>query len=265
MGFSIPNFTAQLGLFAGGQADSVILGVLFGPLAVGLYRVAERLVNSLVTVAMASIQAVSLSEFSRLQQAPGPTSQERSYMHTPDFFGNLAGVGWLDRCRKSPDGHNRAQMEPRCECCQNPKRSKYGLCLLLLHGFVVAGLRATAPLGNPGVGSRRNKYRSSRLRRTPRPARANEFADFGYCDCALCCWSFSGHTRVRIHTHATLSSVVSRLRSDYSAVCTRLGQRDRFRHALSITGLAGGSKARFSAGSRGRNGWNQRLDRLVEP
>jgi O-antigen/teichoic acid export membrane protein len=68
--FSIPNFTAQLGLFAGSQADAVILGVLFGPVAVGLYRVADRVVNSLVTVAMASIQVVSLSEFSRFQKEP---------------------------------------------------------------------------------------------------------------------------------------------------------------------------------------------------
>lgn len=70
MGFSMPNFTARLGLFAGGQADSVILGVLFGPLAVGLYRIADRVVNSVVTMAMASIQAVSLPEFARFQNEP---------------------------------------------------------------------------------------------------------------------------------------------------------------------------------------------------
>lgn len=70
MSFSIPNFSAQLGVFAGGQADSVVLGVLFGPLAVGLYRVADRVVNGVVTMGMASIQAVSLPEFSRLQTDP---------------------------------------------------------------------------------------------------------------------------------------------------------------------------------------------------
>ena len=70
LGFSIPNFTAQLGLFAGGQADSVILGLFFGPLAVGLYRVADRVVNSVVSMMMQSIQTVSLPEFSRLQKEP---------------------------------------------------------------------------------------------------------------------------------------------------------------------------------------------------
>ena len=70
MGFSVPNFIAQLGGFADGQAGSVALGLFFGPVAVGLYRVAERVTNSVITMTMASIQAVSLPEFARLQDAP---------------------------------------------------------------------------------------------------------------------------------------------------------------------------------------------------
>jgi len=70
LSFSIPNFGAQLGVFADGQAGSVVLGVFFGPVAVGLYRIAERVTNSIVTMAMASIQAVALPQFSRLQDDP---------------------------------------------------------------------------------------------------------------------------------------------------------------------------------------------------
>ncbi len=70
MGFSIPNFTAQLANFADGQAGSVLLGLLFGPTALGLYRLADRFVNSVVVMATSSIQAVSLPEFSRLQDDP---------------------------------------------------------------------------------------------------------------------------------------------------------------------------------------------------
>jgi O-antigen/teichoic acid export membrane protein len=70
MGFSIPNFVAQLGIFVDSQAASVALGLLFGPLAVGLYRIADRVVNSVIMVAMASIQAVSFPEFSRHQDKP---------------------------------------------------------------------------------------------------------------------------------------------------------------------------------------------------
>jgi len=70
MSFSIPNFTAQLANFADGQAGSVLLGLLFGPTALGLYRLADRFVTSVVVMATSSIQAVSLPEFSRLQDDP---------------------------------------------------------------------------------------------------------------------------------------------------------------------------------------------------
>jgi len=68
--FSISNFVAQLGIFADVQASSVILGLFFGPVALGLYRIADRVMSSVVTMAMASIQAVSLPEFARLQHQP---------------------------------------------------------------------------------------------------------------------------------------------------------------------------------------------------
>lgn len=69
-GFASSNFTAQLGIFAEMQASSVLLGLLFGPAAVGLYRLADRLVYSVVAMATTSIQAVSLPEFARFQNQP---------------------------------------------------------------------------------------------------------------------------------------------------------------------------------------------------
>jgi O-antigen/teichoic acid export membrane protein len=75
MGFSIPNFVSQLGVFAGAQADSLVLGFVFGPVAVGLYRVADRVVNSIVTMATSSVQAVSLPEFSKVQDQPEQLSK----------------------------------------------------------------------------------------------------------------------------------------------------------------------------------------------
>lgn len=70
LGFSIPNFGSQVGVYLGGYADSLILGVMFGPVAVGLYRVADRIVNSVVAMTTASIQAVSFPEFSKVQDRP---------------------------------------------------------------------------------------------------------------------------------------------------------------------------------------------------
>jgi O-antigen/teichoic acid export membrane protein/2-polyprenyl-3-methyl-5-hydroxy-6-metoxy-1,4-benzoquinol methylase len=70
LAFSIPNFYAHLGVFADTHAASILLGLLFGPLAVGLYRIAERFVNGVIAMAVSSIQAVSFPEFSRLQDKP---------------------------------------------------------------------------------------------------------------------------------------------------------------------------------------------------
>jgi teichuronic acid exporter len=70
MHFSISNFIGQFALFADGQTGSILLGIFFGPVAVGLYRLADRLVASVVTMATSSIQSVSLPEFSRHQDNP---------------------------------------------------------------------------------------------------------------------------------------------------------------------------------------------------
>ncbi|MGC2331976.1 MAG: oligosaccharide flippase family protein [Candidatus Acidiferrales bacterium] len=69
-GFSSSNFLAQLGIFADQQAGSIALGFFFGPVAVGLYRVADRIANSIIVMATSSVQAVALPEFSRLQDRP---------------------------------------------------------------------------------------------------------------------------------------------------------------------------------------------------
>ncbi len=68
--FSIANFIAQLGIFADLQASSVILGLFFGPAALGLYRIADRIMSSVITLAMAAIQSVAFPEFERLQSQP---------------------------------------------------------------------------------------------------------------------------------------------------------------------------------------------------
>src|SRR5262249_50751808 len=53
--FSVSNFTAQLALFAEASSAPIFLGLFFGPIAVGLYRLADRLVNSVMQMAMSSI------------------------------------------------------------------------------------------------------------------------------------------------------------------------------------------------------------------
>jgi O-antigen/teichoic acid export membrane protein len=70
MNFSVSNFVAQLAVFADLQGSSIVLGLFFGPVAVGLYRIADRVTGCVAAVATSSIQTVSFPEFARLQDKP---------------------------------------------------------------------------------------------------------------------------------------------------------------------------------------------------
>jgi PST family polysaccharide transporter len=67
LGFSVSNFIGQLAVFANAQAGPILLGTLFGPVAVGLYGLAERFMNTVLSSVTGAIRSVSLPEFSRFQ------------------------------------------------------------------------------------------------------------------------------------------------------------------------------------------------------
>jgi PST family polysaccharide transporter len=70
LGVSSGMLASRLGEYASSQSDAVIMGLFFGPTAVGLYRMAERLMSTLLDVAARSLQAVSVPHFSHLQDDP---------------------------------------------------------------------------------------------------------------------------------------------------------------------------------------------------
>ena len=95
--FASSNFVGQLGTFADRESGGILLGTFFGPVAVGLYRFAERLANTVLTVATSSVQAVSLPEFSRLQDDAAALRQ--SVLKCLRFSATitipaLAGLAW---------------------------------------------------------------------------------------------------------------------------------------------------------------------------
>jgi PST family polysaccharide transporter len=67
LGFSLANFTAKLGIFANSQAEAFFMGLFFGPFAVGLYRLPQRLVTMVVQVSTSSLQVAAFPQFSRVQ------------------------------------------------------------------------------------------------------------------------------------------------------------------------------------------------------
>ena len=60
LGFSIPSLFAGFAVFVNNRADALLIGVFFGPLAVGLYRFALRLVETLVELTTRALQNVAL-------------------------------------------------------------------------------------------------------------------------------------------------------------------------------------------------------------
>lgn len=69
-GFSNGVFVSHLGVYTAGQSDAILMGVFFGPIAVGLYRLADRIMDMFLEVATRSIQVVSLPQFASLQDDP---------------------------------------------------------------------------------------------------------------------------------------------------------------------------------------------------
>jgi teichuronic acid exporter len=70
LGFSTNVFVANLGGFVNRRADALLIGLFFGPTAVGLYRLADRIVDLVLEFTMRPVGVISLPHFSRLQNDP---------------------------------------------------------------------------------------------------------------------------------------------------------------------------------------------------
>lgn len=67
LGFSIASFFGKIGAFVNNYATGLLMGLFFGPLAVGIYRLAERAVNLLLEVTTTPLQLAAFPQFSKLQ------------------------------------------------------------------------------------------------------------------------------------------------------------------------------------------------------
>jgi O-antigen/teichoic acid export membrane protein len=68
LGFSSHVLVANLGGYVNRRADALLVGVFFGPVVVGIYRLADRFVDLLLELTMRPVGMVSLPFFSRLQR-----------------------------------------------------------------------------------------------------------------------------------------------------------------------------------------------------
>ncbi|WP_168211865.1 oligosaccharide flippase family protein [Ruania zhangjianzhongii] len=65
--YSTRAASSSLGLFIGGRVDVLLTGLFFGPVVVGLYRLAQRLTSTAVDVTARGMQAVALPGLSGIQ------------------------------------------------------------------------------------------------------------------------------------------------------------------------------------------------------
>ena len=67
VGFSSGVFFANLGGFLNRRSDALLIGIFFEPATVGVYRLADRFVDNVLSLTMRPVAHVSLPAFSRLQ------------------------------------------------------------------------------------------------------------------------------------------------------------------------------------------------------
>jgi PST family polysaccharide transporter len=70
LGFSGQVFAGNMAIFVNRRVDALMLGLFFGPVAVGVYRFADRVVESVLSLVARPVQLFSLPEFSRHQRSP---------------------------------------------------------------------------------------------------------------------------------------------------------------------------------------------------
>jgi O-antigen/teichoic acid export membrane protein len=66
-GFSLHVLLADVAAFVHRRGDALLIGLFFGPVMVGIYRLADRFVDTLIELTTRPLSLVSLPHFSRLQ------------------------------------------------------------------------------------------------------------------------------------------------------------------------------------------------------
>ena len=80
-GFSVDVFFANLAGFLSRRGDVMFMGLFFSPVVVGIYRLADRLVDTVLEITVRPVSVTSLPHFSRLQDdRPGLRTSVAAYM-----------------------------------------------------------------------------------------------------------------------------------------------------------------------------------------
>ena len=104
VGFSSGVFLSNLGGFINRRADALLMGIFFGPTAVGLYRLADRFSDNVLELTMRPVGHVSLPFFSRLQNDRPALRDAVASCDEDDADPDRPRHGRHGRLQRLPDG-----------------------------------------------------------------------------------------------------------------------------------------------------------------
>lgn len=70
IGFSSGSFLTSIAVFVNNRADALLIGIFFGPLVVGVYRLGSRLIDAILSGLAGPIRSLALPELSPYQDDP---------------------------------------------------------------------------------------------------------------------------------------------------------------------------------------------------
>jgi teichuronic acid exporter len=98
LGFSLGSLFANLAGFVNARADTMLIGLFFGPLAVGVYRLASRFTEIFVDFLSRSMMQVALPELSRLQKDARAFSSRMLEIMSQSGLLTIPALGILAAC-----------------------------------------------------------------------------------------------------------------------------------------------------------------------
>lgn len=98
LGFSSGSFLSSLGVFVNNRADALLIGLFFGPVTVGIYRFAGRLVDACLGFALRPLQSLALPELSPFQDDPTLFRLRLRRLNRVAGLALLPGLGMLIAC-----------------------------------------------------------------------------------------------------------------------------------------------------------------------
>lgn len=95
LGFSSGSFLSSVAVFVNNRADALLIGLFFGPVVVGVYRLGGKLVETVLAMTIRPVQSVALPELSRHQDDSDRFARSYLRLSRMSAWASLPALGAL--------------------------------------------------------------------------------------------------------------------------------------------------------------------------